>query len=587
LILEEVCKTYNWVCHARGSHNSAAVAPRVRVAQIDTLNQAIRHYQAALREYKQSNNDNTPSNQQVVHCFNVMQQAFQEALSVLTEKIADHNFMTRTEVGHLRLGQHAFYSGSLTLLNIKSLLQAEQLVNYTQCSQVFNNRLLVIDLSATQDEGDIGAAKVEDGYGLDDGTSLALDVLPIVGSAKSAIQLMSGKDLVTGEKVNRWLEAVGIVVGLVPGGKAALKAAAGGATALKKGDKIEGSTKAVNTGKKADDTVVGAGGKSESSVKPNQEKNVTQKRPYSHLKDAPNVGKGKDYTASQKKKIYEENRKINNGILRDDTTGEELVMPKKSKKGVKPPRNEAQIDHIDAKIPKNSSSTPGSNSYKNAQVLSRKNNRTKSNNQVELAMDQILDDINTLPDTSKVKRISQSLAMLDAIIMPEWELRYFSFDCHWDGSHMMASMKNGSGDEYFLLFDQYGVVGKVFVTNVKLPANERNELIAKIPSVFQSFKKEEAFSLDDISFCFWCKNGEHNWISEPKTKNLPHLNFLIGDPELYKVWAEEYYEKEFDIEVIRDIFSHKPLTPEIVAKLNTEISFEKLIDDLDEIGYPR
>jgi len=126
---------------------------------------------------------------------------------------------------------------------------------------VFNNRLLVIDLSATQDEGDIGAAKVEDGYGLDDGTSLALDVLPIVGSAKSAIQLMSGKDLVTGEKVNRWLEAVGIVVGLAPGGKAALKAAAGGATALKKGDKIEGSTKAVNTGKKADDTVVGVGGK--------------------------------------------------------------------------------------------------------------------------------------------------------------------------------------------------------------------------------------------------------------------------------------------------------------------------------------
>ena len=55
-------------------------------------------------------------------------------------------------------------------------------------------------------------------------------------------------------------------------------------------------------------------------------------------------------------------------------------MSKKSKKGVKPPDNEAQIDHIDAKTPKDSNVTPGSNSYKNAQVLSRKNNRAKSNN---------------------------------------------------------------------------------------------------------------------------------------------------------------------------------------------------------------
>ena len=79
-------------------------------------------------------------------------------------------------------------------------------------------------------------------------------------------------------------------------------------------------------------------------------------------------------------KIIEENKKRNGGILRDDTTGEELVLPKKSKKGIKPPDNEAQIDHIDAKQPKESDATPGSNSYKNAQVLSRKNNREKSNN---------------------------------------------------------------------------------------------------------------------------------------------------------------------------------------------------------------
>lgn len=54
-------------------------------------------------------------------------------------------------------------------------------------------------------------------------------------------------------------------------------------------------------------------------------------------------------------------------------SGEELVKPSKSKKGVTPPENEWQIDHIDPK------DNGGSNSYSNAQVLSRKENRAKWN----------------------------------------------------------------------------------------------------------------------------------------------------------------------------------------------------------------
>ena len=53
--------------------------------------------------------------------------------------------------------------------------------------------------------------------------SLGLDLLPVVGSLKSVGQLYIGKDLVTGEPVNRWLEAGGILLGAVPGGKALVK----------------------------------------------------------------------------------------------------------------------------------------------------------------------------------------------------------------------------------------------------------------------------------------------------------------------------------------------------------------------------
>jgi filamentous hemagglutinin len=101
---------------------------------------------------------------------------------------------------------------------------------------------------------------------------------------------------------------------------------------------------------------------------------------YGHIKDPKNVGEGKNFTAKQKKQIIDSNIQRNSGTLRDDITGEKLVKSKKSKKGVKPPENEAQVDHIVAKKPpKETSSAAGTNSNTNAQVLSRKNNREKSN----------------------------------------------------------------------------------------------------------------------------------------------------------------------------------------------------------------
>jgi hypothetical protein len=47
--------------------------------------------------------------------------------------------------------------------------------------------------------------------------------------------------------------------------------------------------------------------------------------------------------------------------------------------GVTPPTNEAQIDHMNPRVPSDPNAAPGSNSYKNAQVLSRVQNRTKCN----------------------------------------------------------------------------------------------------------------------------------------------------------------------------------------------------------------
>ncbi len=95
--------------------------------------------------------------------------------------------------------------------------------------------------------------------------------------------------------------------------------------------------------------------------------------------DPPSVGPGKAFTAAQKEQIYQSNLEKNGGVLRSDLDGQILVRPQKSISGVTPLQSEAQVDHIISRNPSSLTVEPGSNSYGNAQVLSRQQNRAKSN----------------------------------------------------------------------------------------------------------------------------------------------------------------------------------------------------------------
>jgi hypothetical protein len=65
------------------------------------------------------------------------------------------------------------------------------------------------------------------------------------------------------------------------------------------------------------------------------------------------------------------------------------------------------------------------------------------------------------------------------------------------------------------------------------------------------------------------------------------LDVLVeGTPEAYQRFAGDYYEVVPDVEAIRHIYAHKPLTQEIVSLLNPAVSLTDLDQDTARIGYP-
>jgi len=65
-------------------------------------------------------------------------------------------------------------------------------------------------------------------------------------------------------------------------------------------------------------------------------------------------------------------------------------------------------------------------------------------------------DLSLLPDVDGLRRTLQAMAMLDAILRPEWEFRYYSFNAAWAEGEQMGSMRNGSGDDFFAHFSSAG-----------------------------------------------------------------------------------------------------------------------------------
>ena len=215
----------------------------------------------------------------------------------------------------------------------------------------------------------------------------------------------------------------------------------------------------------------------------------------------------------------------------------------------------------------------------------------------------ILDVATTLPEITVLAGRCQALATLDAIMSPDPEFRYYGFTCRWAPGQRCASMDNGSGDAWSIVFCPDGAFIRGFAHESAMSPAVNDEqlwpgLVDTVPDEFAEFVDEPAFSYEgtlEATVCLWRRYGDDRWHTGDITfpdgadpDGAHHLfAILIGDAvEAYRGFAEDNYGTTIDVTAVDHIVALRPLTDDIVQRLNPDITLADLADDLAEIGYP-
>lgn len=176
------------------------------------------------------------------------------------------------------------------------------------------------------------------------------------------------------------------------------------------------------------------------------------------------------------------------------------------------------------------------------------------------------------------------LALLNAIIEPDWEYRYFSYNSQWGDGDEMASLRDSCGGEWFILFSKGRVAFKC-TSPVDGLVNNFSQLKDSMPIEYSGFINEAAFSMDSGS-CIWYLEGD-TWVK---------LGGMVSDlpnPEVIQQMSatdccqffESIYEQKFEVDKVKPILDGG-LNIEMALTINSDLNLDNLKLDMLEIGIP-
>ncbi|GAB4052364.1 hypothetical protein [Catellatospora paridis] len=219
----------------------------------------------------------------------------------------------------------------------------------------------------------------------------------------------------------------------------------------------------------------------------------------------------------------------------------------------------------------------------------------------------VYDIASALPDIETLRHRCRALAILEVIISPEWESRYYSFDAAWNTGEQMASMRNGSGDEYSIVFTAAGAFIRGF--DHESPMSRFGNggelwpgLLDGVPDVFASQVAEPAFSYAgklSATFCLWRQSEDAGWrtgrLDFPAVRGYrddPDGSGLLkilcdGSGDAYRAFATDYYEVEIDQAAVTHIYARLPLDDHIVRLLNPDLVLADVADEVTAMEETR
>ncbi len=201
--------------------------------------------------------------------------------------------------------------------------------------------------------------------------------------------------------------------------------------------------------------------------------------------------------------------------------------------------------------------------------------------------------LKNLPSPEIMKMRLRTFAMLDAIVATS--TRSFEFHPRWRRGEQMGAFKDGSGNFFFVWFSAKGAVIRGFDHDSPM-SPFRKKPPAPWPGLFEGLPRslsyalgEEAFALEEVTFCFWHQG--RRWV--PGAAELPRGKDVDGAESLlacfslnFSRWAARYYGEPLDKAALTRVWWGKePIDGAVAAALNPSFDAREIRQEAALLGY--
>ncbi len=201
--------------------------------------------------------------------------------------------------------------------------------------------------------------------------------------------------------------------------------------------------------------------------------------------------------------------------------------------------------------------------------------------------------LSDFPSPGILRKSLKLCALLDIVMCDEDWIRCYHYHPDWSTDEVMAKFDDDSGDHMYVLFKGTEAIIKGFDHESPLSQFAQDgssicpQIYDKVPNNLMELVDDEAIEKEVVTFCIWCT--ENQW----KTGNVGDskkeddgsaylLDKIHFKPEDYVQWAEDYYECDFDLEIISALYDGAQFTTEIISNLNPDGHPVKALSEIEE-----